>query len=329
MHLSRIKISGFKSFADEVELLLEPGVTAIVGPNGCGKSNVSDAIRWVLGVQNARALRCASMQELLFNGGANLKPATKAQVSLQFTNAEGKLALESPEIEVERQLTRDNESSYAINKTPCLLRDITELFMDTGIGVDAYSVMEQSKIDLILNTRPEERRFLFDEVAGITKYKHRKKVALKKLEETEQNIVRMNDVIHELQQETRALKEQSAQAERFQQLHAQLKTLELELNRREHERFVRELTQTQLNLDDLMAVITETGNQVESYEQRIETATARREELDKLIRESEGEVRQFASHIEKTEREIALYKERQLNIQQQRQRAIQAIESFE
>ena len=329
MHINQIKISGFKSFAEDVELVLEPGVTTIVGPNGCGKSNVSDAIRWVLGQQSPRALRCANMQDLLFNGGSNFKPAHRAQASLHFTNVEGKLALESPEIAVRRQLTRSGESEYFINDTSCLLRDITELFMDTGIGVDAYSVMEQSKIDLILNTRPEERRFLFDEVAGITKYKHRKKVAIKKLEETEQNLVRINDVIHELQRETESLKRQAEQAERYQHLHGQLKDLELDLNRREHDRFAKELTQTQLSLDELMLAVTEANEQIDSTEQQIEDATARRAELDNLIRNGQGVVNQFASEIEQTERQIALYKERQLNIQQQRQRALQAIESLE
>ncbi|MBI1930208.1 AAA family ATPase, partial [Candidatus Poribacteria bacterium] len=329
MHLHQIKISGFKSFAEDVELVLEPGVTAIVGPNGCGKSNVSDAIRWVLGEQSARALRCAQMQDILFNGGANFQPAQKAQVSLRFTQIEGKLALESPEIEVRRQLTRSNESGYFINQTPCLLRDITELFMDTGIGVDAYSIMEQSKIDLILNTHPEERRFLFDEVAGITKYKHRKKAAIKKLEETEQNLVRINDVIHELQRETQSLKRQAEQAERYQQLHNRLRNLELTLNRREYERFARELTETQLSLDDILRLVAEANETIQATEQQIEDATGHRSELDALIRGGQDVVRQFAGEIEQTERQIALYKERQLNIQQQRQRALQAIESLE
>lgn len=329
MHINSIKISGFKSFAEDVELILEPGVTTIVGPNGCGKSNVSDAIRWVLGQQSPRALRCANMQDLLFNGGSNFKPAQRAQASLHITNVEGKLALESPEIAVRRQLTRSGASDYFINDAPCLLRDITELFMDTGIGVDAYSVMEQSKIDLILNTRPEERRFLFDEVAGITKYKHRKKAALKKLEETEQNLVRINDVIHELQRETESLRRQAEQAGRYQELHDQMKHLELDLNRREHARFAKELTQTQLNLDELMLSVTEANEQIDSTEQQIEDATARRAELDGLIRNGQGVVGQFAGKIEQTERQIALYKERQLNIQQQRQRALQAIESLE
>ena len=279
MHINQIKISGFKSFAEDVELILEPGITTIVGPNGCGKSNVSDAIRWVLGQQSPRALRCANMQDLLFNGGSNFKPAQRAQASLHFTDVEGKLALESPEIAVRRQLTRSGESNYFINDAPCLLRDITELFMDTGIGVDAYSVMEQSKIDLILNTRPEERRFLFDEVAGITKYKHRKKAALKKLEATEQNLVRINDVIHTVQRETESLKQQAAQAERYQHLHSQLRNFELDLSRREHGRFAKDLTQTQLNLDELMIAVTEANEQIDATEQQIEDATARRDRI--------------------------------------------------
>ena len=329
MHLNQIRISGFKSFAEDAVLILEPGVTAIVGPNGCGKSNVSDAIRWVLGEQSARALRCGNMQEIRFNGGANLKPAQMAQVSLRLSNVEGGLALESPEVEVNRQLTSEGESRYLINQTPCLLRDITELFMDTGMGVTAYSVMEQSKIDLILNTRPEERRYLFDEVAGITKYKHRKKVAIKKLEEAEQNLVRFNDVIHELQRETESLKKQAEQAEQYNQLHERLKDLELYLNRREYERFVKELTETQGSLDDILNHVSQANETIQLAEEEIETASTQRSKLDDIINQNQVIVRQFESQIEQVERQIVLNKERQLNIQQQRQRAMQAIESLE
>ena len=329
MYLNQIKISSFKSFAEATELILEPGVTVVVGPNGCGKSNVSDAIRWVLGEQSARALRCANMQDIIFNGGANFKPAPKTQVSLRFTNVDGKLALESPEIEVRRQLTRSGESDYFINQSPCLLRDITELFMDTGVGVDAYSIMEQAKIDFILNNRPEERRFLFDEVAGITKYKRRKKTALKKLEDTEQNLVRINDIVHELRRETESLKRQAQQAESYQQLHGQLKQLELELNCREHGRFVKELTETQLSLDEILNLTAGSNATIQMTEEQIEDSTVKRSELEVTIRDAQEVVRQFMSEIEQTERQIALYKERQLNIQQQRQRAIKAIESLE
>ena len=329
MHLNHIKINGFKSFAEDIDLILEPGVTAVVGPNGCGKSNVSDAIRWVLGEQSARALRCASMQDVLFNGGADFKPAQRARVSLQFANTDGRLALESPDVEITRQLTREGESRYLINNSPCLLRDITELFMDTGVGVSAYSIMEQSKIDLILNTRAEERRFLFDEVAGITKYKHRKKKTLKKLEDTEQNLVRINDVIHEAQRETEKLKRQASQARRHQELHGELKNLELNQKRREYERFLEDLTETQGSLDNLLAAIDEVNHSIQSAEQESEELIERRAALDTEIAEGDKVSREFISQIEQIERQIALHKERQLNLHEQRQRAIQAIQSFE
>jgi chromosome segregation protein len=329
LHLNHIKINGFKSFAEDIDLILEPGVTAVVGPNGCGKSNVSDAIRWVLGEQSARALRCASMQDVLFNGGADFKPAQRARVSLQFANTDGRLALESPDVEITRQLTREGESRYLINNSPCLLRDITELFMDTGVGVSAYSIMEQSKIDLILNTRAEERRFLFDEVAGITKYKHRKKKTLKKLEDTEQNLVRINDVIHEAQRETEKLKRQASQARRHQELHGELKNLELNQKRREYERFLEDLTETQGSLDNLLAAIDEVNHSIQSAEQESEELIERRAALDTEIAEGDKVSREFISQIEQIERQIALHKERQLNLHEQRQRAIQAIQSFE
>ncbi len=328
MHLNSIKISGFKSFAEEVKLILEPGITTIVGPNGCGKSNVSDAIRWVLGEQSSRTLRCTNMRELLFNGGANFSPAQKAAVALSFSNISEALTIGSPEVEVQRQLTRQGESSYLINQTACRLRDISELFMDTGVGVDAYSMMEQSKIDLILNVRPEERRFLFDEVAGITKYKHRKKTALRKLEETEQNLLRINDVIQELQRETESLKAQAEQAEHYQSLQEQLQQLELSLAYREYEKLARDYRETQSNLDTVLNSVAEANQQLHGAEERIETANRHRSELDAAIRDGQETLRGISEQIEKIERQIVLHKERQLNIQQQRHRALQTLDSL-
>ena len=353
MHLNSIKIRGFKSFAEEVELILEPGITTIVGPNGCGKSNVSDAIRWVLGEQSARSLRCASMRDLLFNGGANFAPAQKTEVALHFSaplangklasqqsNGNGsaspnpptqdalKLALTSPEVQVSRHLTRNGESRYLINQNPCRLRDISELFMDTGIGVDAYSVMEQSKIDLILNVRPEERRFLFDEVAGITKYKHRKKTALRKLEQTEQNLARINDVIQELQRETESLKEQAEQARLYNTQQAQLKQFELELAHREYDKLRTDYSQTQTDLDAVLTTVASASETLKAAEERIENATNRRSELDDAIREGQIALREIETQIEQIERQIVLHKERQLNIQRQRERALQTLESL-
>lgn len=336
MHLNSIKIRGFKSFAEDVELILEPGITTIVGPNGCGKSNVSDAIRWVLGEQSARGLRCASMRDLLFNGGANFAPAQKTEVALRFSNGHPdpppqdvpKLALASPEIEVSRHLTRGGESRYLINQNPCRLRDISELFMDTGIGVDAYSVMEQSKIDLILNVRPEERRFLFEEVAGITKSKHRKKTALRKLEQTEQNLARINDVIQELQRETEELKEQAEQARHYNTQQAQLKQLELELAHREYDKLLRDYNQAQADLDEVLTTVASASETLKAAEERIENSTNRRSELDEAIREGQVALREIESQIEHIERQIVLHKERQLNIQRQRERALQTLESL-
>lgn len=341
MHLNSIKIRGFKSFAEDVELILEPGITTIVGPNGCGKSNVSDAIRWVLGEQSARGLRCASMRDLLFNGGANFAPAQKTEVALRFSNGHPsnghpdtptqdtpKLAFTSPEIEVSRHLTRGGESRYLINQNPCRLRDISELFMDTGIGVDAYSVMEQSKIDLILNVRPEERRFLFEEVAGITKSKHRKKTALRKLEQTEQNLARINDVIQELQRETEELKEQAEQARHYNTQQAQLKQLELELAHREYDKLRIDYDQAQADLDEVLTTVAGASETLKAAEERIENSTNRRSELDEAIREGQVTLREIESQIEQIERQIVLHKERQLNIQRQRERALQTLESL-
>ena len=336
MHLNSIKIRGFKSFAEEIELILEPGITTIVGPNGCGKSNVSDAIRWVLGEQSARSLRCASMRDLLFNGGANFAPAQKTEVALRFSNGNPdthtqdapKLVLASPEVEVSRHLTRGGESRYLINQNPCRLRDISELFMDTGIGVDAYSVMEQSKIDLILNVRPEERRFLFDEVAGITKYKHRKKTALRKLEQTEQNLARINDVIQELQRETESLKEQAEQAQHYNTQQAQLKQLELELAHREYDKLHTDYNQAQTDLDEVLTTVAGASETLKAAEERIENSTNRRSELDDTIREGQVALREIETQIEQIERQIVLHKERQLNIQRERERALQTLESL-
>ena len=326
MHLKSIKISGFKSFAEEVELILEPGITAIVGPNGCGKSNVSDAIRWVLGEQSARALRSTNMRDLLFNGGANFKPAQKATVTLSFTNITQNLSIETPEVEVCRQLTRDGESSYLINKTPCRLRDISELFMDTGVGVDAYSVMEQSKIDLILNVRPEERRFLFDEVAGITKYKHNRKTAIRKLEATKQNLVRINDVIQELERENLSLKEQAEQAEHSQSLKEELKQLELGSAYRNYAQHATDYNELQKKLDAIQNEVSDANQHIQEADEKIESETHRRAELDAAISAAEEEIREINKKSESVERQIVLEKERQLNINQQRQRAIQALE---
>ena len=194
MKIKRLEISGFKSFADRVILDFQQGVTGVVGPNGCGKSNIVDAIRWCMGEQSAKNLRGKAMEDIIFAGSESRKSLGLAEVSLIFSTEDGRTPskyLDFSEIQLTRRLYRDGESDYLLNKTPCRLMDITELFMDTGVGTRAYSIIEQGKIGQILHSRPEERRFLIEEAAGVTKFKSRKHLALKKIEGTRLNLSRL------------------------------------------------------------------------------------------------------------------------------------------
>ena len=198
MHLQSLELFGFKSFADKTIFNFHEGVTAIVGPNGCGKSNVCDAVRWVLGEQSAKSLRGGEMADVIFNGAESRKPLGFAEVSLNFTECSEELGVDWHAVRVTRRIYRDGNSEYFLNKTGCRLKDIHSLFADTGVGRAAYSIMEQGKIDLILSSRPEDRRSVFEEAAGITKYKTQKKEALRKMEATEANLLRIGDIIKEV-----------------------------------------------------------------------------------------------------------------------------------
>ncbi|KAF0123438.1 MAG: chromosome segregation protein, partial [bacterium] len=201
MKIKEVKVFGFKSFAEKTDLSFQPGITAIVGPNGCGKSNVIDAIRWAMGELSAKQLRGALMEDIIFNGSEGIKPTGVAEVSLIFSNDDGIAPPEYhefSEIQVTRRLFRSGESEYYINKIPCRLKDIAELFMDTGLGTKTYSMVEQGKVEMILNSKPQDRRFLIEEAAGVTKYKNRKKEASSKIESTKQNLIRLSDIIGEI-----------------------------------------------------------------------------------------------------------------------------------
>ena len=195
MYLKQLDIIGFKSFADKTRLTFEPGMIAIVGPNGCGKSNVSDAIRWVLGEQRPTAIRCSKLVDVVFNGTDTRKPLGLAEVSITFADCEKELGTEYHEVTVTRRVYRDGSGEYFINKTRSGLKDIKRLFMGTGIGTTSYSVMAQGQIDQILSSKPEDRRAVFEEAAGITKFKADRKEALRKIEQTEQNLLREADVL--------------------------------------------------------------------------------------------------------------------------------------
>lgn len=215
MRLEACKIFGFKSFADKAELIFKPGVTAIVGPNGCGKSNITDAIRWVFGEQSAKSLRCGQMEDVIFNGSSCRKPLGMAEVSLKLTNL-GALSVPYHEVVITRRIFRSGDTEYFINKNACRLKDITELFLDTGLGKGAYSIIEQGKIDFIITAKPKERRFLIESAAGILKYKARKEDAEKKIQGTLHNLERLEDILREVEKQKDILSSQAEQARRYQ-----------------------------------------------------------------------------------------------------------------
>ncbi len=227
MYLQALEINGFKSFADKTRLVFEPGITAIVGPNGCGKSNVSDAIRWVLGEQRASALRGGAMTDVIFNGTDARKPLGMAEVSITFADCGKALGLEYDEVTVTRRVFRTGEGQYFINRTPCRLRDIQRLFMDTGIGTTSYSVMAQGQIDAILSSRPEDRRAIFEEASGITRFRADRREALRKLDATDRNLARLADVIAELRRQISSLQRQASRARRFKELQSELRKIDL------------------------------------------------------------------------------------------------------
>src|SRR5215510_6943008 len=250
MHLQSLELFGFKSFADKTAFNFHEGVTAIVGPNGCGKSNVLDAVRWVLGEQSAKSLRGGEMADVIFNGTDSRKPVGYAEVSLTFTDCTSELGVAWHEVRVTRRVYRDGISEYFLNKTACRLKDIKSLFADTGVGRAAYSMMEQGRIDLILSSRPEDRRAVFEEAAGITKYKTQKREALRKLEATEANLLRLSDIIKEVKRQIGSLQRQAGKARRYQALISDLRLLETHAAKRQfdamteqREAIVAELTQ--------------------------------------------------------------------------------------
>src|SRR5438445_12428436 len=237
MYLKSLQLIGFKSFAEKTTLEFLPGVTAIVGPNGCGKSNISDAIRWVLGEQSAKALRGSEMADVIFNGTDGRKAIGLAEVSMTFADVDPKtlslpgVNLDFNEVTISRRVYKDGTGEYLLNKTPCRLRDIQSMFMDTGIGRSSYSLMAQGQIDQILSAHPEDRRTIFEEAAGINKYKHQKKEALRKLEYTDAKLVRLTDIIKEVKRQIISFQRQAGKARRYKEIFDQLKSLDTRLAR--------------------------------------------------------------------------------------------------
>jgi len=266
MYLQSLELLGFKSFAQKTVLHFHTGVTAIVGPNGCGKSNLLDAIRWVLGEQSARALRGGEMADVIFSGTDSKQPVGMAEVSLNFADCEKELGTEYNEVKITRRVFRDGASEYLLNKIPCRLRDIQMLFMDTGIGRTAYSIMEQGKIDLILSSRPEDRRNIFEEAAGITKYKAQKREALRKLEYTDANLVRLADIMKEVKRQIGSLQRQAGKARRYKALFDDLRTLDTHFSRKAQDEMYGAINEAQQEIERLRDAQRSLEDQVESQE---------------------------------------------------------------
>ena len=227
MQLTKLEIKGFKSFGDKVTINFNEGVTAVVGPNGCGKSNVVDAIRWVLGEQSTRMLRSEKMENIIFNGAKGRKPANLAEVSLSFDNTKNILPTEFSQVTITRKLYRAGESEYWLNDVQCRLKDITDLFLDTGIGADSYSIIELKMIDEIIANKEGSRRNLFEEASGISKYKLRKKQTFSKLKDTEADLERVEDLLAEIEKNLKTLENQAKKTERYYRLKEQYKNLSL------------------------------------------------------------------------------------------------------
>jgi len=297
MHLQSLELFGFKSFADKTAFNFHEGVTAIVGPNGCGKSNVLDAVRWALGEQSAKSLRGDEMADVIFNGADTRKPVGFAEVSLTFTDCAEELGIEWHDVRVTRRVYRDGNSEYLLNKTPCRLRDIQSLFADTGIARTAYSMMEQGRIDMILSSRPEDRRAVFEEAAGITKYKTQKREALRKLEATEANLLRIGDVIKEVKRQIGSLQRQAGKARRYQALHTDLRVLETHHACKQLASLERDLVESREEIERLMDSEKTTRAKIDNSENALAQERGALDKIDTEIANSRAEVQRLDSEI--------------------------------
>jgi chromosome segregation protein len=322
MRIRQIELIGFKSFADKIILKLHPGVTCIVGPNGCGKSNVVDSFRWVLGEQSAKSLRGDKMEEVIFQGSSTVKQKGMAEVTLALSQSAGRPA-EGPsengnggagdnqpqdEIIVSRRLYRSGESEYLMNKRQCRLKDIKDIFLDTGLDVKSYSIMDQGKVSEIINTKPQDRRSLIEEVAGVMKYKVRRAEALSKLESSKQNLQRINDIVYEVRRQINSLDRQVKKAERYKRLNDELKVIELRIAKREYVRLSGIVQELLANLERVREVDSSRRSELSTMENQLETKRLELVDKEKALTELENGLYLKEKEIAETEKLIAVLK---------------------
>ena len=301
MHLKALKLHGFKSFADATTLHFEPGVTAVVGPNGCGKSNIADSIRWVLGEQSAKALRGGKMQDVIFEGADTRRAAQMCEVSLLLTECEKQLGSEFHEIEITRRVYRDGQGEYLFNGQACRLKDIHKLFMDTGVGRTSYSIMAQGHIDQVLSSKPEERRAVFEEAAGITKYKSQRREALGKLALTDQNLARVADVVGEVSRQIGSLRRQAAKAMRYKRLAHRLRHLSLAWSSLQHGRLTEALGALEVALAGLRAEAEKRRAALDAQQSGLESRKTDRSRLNQRVQDAQQAVFDLRSQKEHAE----------------------------
>ncbi|MBQ3409637.1 MAG: chromosome segregation protein SMC [Clostridia bacterium] len=328
MYLKRLELQGFKSFADKTVLEFKPGITAVIGPNGSGKSNISDSIRWVLGEQSMKSLRGSKSEDIIFAGTQNRKSLGFAEASIVIDNSDGELPVEYAEVTVTRKLYRSGETGYYINKVPCRLKDILELFMDTGIGKDGYSIIGQGKIDEILSNKSEDRRHIFEEAAGIVKYRARKMESEKKLEQTKLNLLRINDILSEIESGLDPLRIQSEKAKRFLELHEELKDIEVGLFIHNIEFYKSRLSQI---VDDMQII----EDQKNSEEEKLSNMQSKKVELKECIDRLTNKIEEFqnlgfesSNKIEKINSEIGISNEKISNNEENINRLVLEIEDY-
>ena len=309
MYLKSIEVQGFKSFANKITFQFHNGITGIVGPNGSGKSNVADAVRWVLGEQRVKQLRGASMQDVIFSGTENRKPLSYAYVAITLDNSDHQLAIDFDEVTVARRIYRSGESEYLINGSPCRLKDVNELFYDTGIGKEGYSIIGQGQIDKILSGKPEERRELFDEAAGIVKFKRRKAAAQVKLENEKQNLVRVNDILSELEKQIGPLERQSEVAKVYLRKKEELKTLDVNVFLLENNRLREQLKQVEEKYNLASGELSETSEKYEGIKAEYERIQAEIESLEEAIEQARSTVTDTGLMRGKLEGEMNVLKE--------------------
>ena len=311
MYLKRLEMQGFKSFADKTELEFMPGITTVIGPNGSGKSNISDAIRWILGEQSMKSLRGAKTQDIIFAGTQNRKSLGFAEASLIFDNTDKTLPIEYSEVTITRKIYRSGETGYYINKVPCRLKDVIELFMDTGIGRDGYSIIGQGKIDEILSNKSEDRRHIFEEAAGIVKYRARKEETEKKLEQTKLNLLRINDILSEIEGNLEPLQQQSDKAKKYLNLREELKDIEIGLFLYNIEKYKKSLEELTKDEEIMNSTLNQEEGKLEKIKilkeelkDRIEEITTEIENVQNIGFESQKEIEKLNSNINVSQTKI-------------------------